>query len=310
MLTALGAASCAYPPSAPPPEGEPPIAMCRDRTIWTKPFAHSVVSVRDAESIVHVPGDDNLWLGDDASATAYEFDRRTGQFRSRVSAREIIEAFPEAGICDDGDGDPETNCSYIGELEVVAYDPASHTLYLFNTIGSLAADPPVDKPAVFRLQKKGGHGRYRFLDWWELPAGRKYGPAVVAEGKLYLAIGADVVEYDFEWNCLADTDDLGNPRPLLSVGPEENIVGMAFDGSSLWILTNGEKLVQVDWSSKAVVASHDLTPFGISRVKGLAYGAGEFFIVEGEDPNLIHVLRFGTPKKRAWWRGGLPLSCG
>jgi hypothetical protein len=30
-------------------------------------------------------------------------------------------------------------------------------------------------------------------------------------------------------------------------------------------------------------------------------GRSEFFVVDGDHPNLIHVLRFGTPKKVAWW---------
>jgi hypothetical protein len=86
---------------------------------------------------------------------------------------------------------------------------------------------------------------------------------------------------------------------------------MAFDGSALWLLTGRGKLVRVDWSSKTVLVSHDVNPFGISKVKGLAFGAGEFFVVDGEDPNLIHVLRFGTRAKIGWWRGGgESLSCG
>jgi hypothetical protein len=311
MLTALSAASCAYRPLAPPAEGEPVITLCRDRTIRTKPFEHSTVSVRDAESIVHVPGDDNLWLGDDRSGAVFEFDRRTGQYRSRVTARDIVEAFPEAGSCDDRDRDPRTSCSYTGELEVVAHDPSSHTLFLFNTVSRPHLDPPADKPAVFRLQKKGGRGRYRLVGWQELPGGQRYGPAVVIEGKLYLAIGGEIVEYDAEWNSLVDIDDQGNPIPVVTAGTGDYIVGMAFDGNSLWLLTGREELVQVDWNSKSVVKSYDVAPFGISKAKGLGFGEGEFFLVDGDYPNLIHVLRFGTPAKLAWWRGGgQSLSCG
>jgi hypothetical protein len=92
---------------------------------------------------------------------------------------------------------------------------------------------------------------------------------------------------------------------------EGSIVGMAFDGSSLWLLTGREKLVHIDWAAKEVVGSYDVEPFGIANAKGLAFGAGEFFVVDGNAPNLIHVLRFGTPGRRAWWRGGGPsLSCG
>ena len=72
-----------------------------------------------------------------------------------------------------------------------------------------------------------------------------------------------------------------------------------------------EKLVQVDWSSRATLSIHDLVPFDISKAKGLALGGGEFFVVDGDRPSLIQVLRFGRRAKIAWWRGGgLSLSCG
>jgi hypothetical protein len=310
VVTALGAASCAYGPLAPPTEGEPAITLCRDRIIWTRPFQHSTVSVNDTESIVYVPGDDNLWIEDDHSEAVFEFDRRTGQYRSRVTSRDIVDAFPEVGSCDDGDRDPGTRCSYTDELEALAYDPASQTLFLFNTVNDPNLDPPVDKPAVFRLQKKAGRGRFRLVGWQQLPVGYRYGPAVAIEGKLYLALGADLVQYDAAWNSLVDVDDLGSPLPVVTTATGDDIVGMAFDGGSLWLLTSGKKLMQVDWSTRTAVDVYDVAPFGISKAKGLGFGAGEFVVVDGDYPNRVHVLRFGTPAKMAWWRGGgQSLSC-
>jgi hypothetical protein len=310
MLTALSAASCAYGPLATQPEAEPVIALCRDRAIHTKPFRHSTVSVKDTEDIVHVPGDDNLWIGDDISQAVFELDRRSGHYRSRITEREIVDAFPEVGRCGDGDRDSRTSCSYTGEMEILAYDPDSGTLFVFNTHGSRKLDPREERPAVFRLQKKHGRGKFQLLDWQALPAGQRVGPAVVIERRLYLAIGGDVVEYDVERNRLADIDEMGNPVPALHTSVNQ-IVGMAFDGSSLWILTGGKELVQVDWSSKEVVGSYDIAPFGISKAKGLTFGEGEFFVVDGDPPNLIHVLRFGRRAGTAWWRGGgQSLSCG
>ena len=311
MLTVLAAASCAYGPLAPQPEAEPVIALCEDRTISTKPFARSTVRMKDTEGIVHVPGDDHLWIGDDHSGAVFELDRLTGYYRSRIGAADILEALPEAGRCEDGDQDSWTQCSYTSEIEVVTYDPTSDTLLFFNTVNMPNLDPPADKPAVFRLRKRGGRGPFRVVDWRELPGGRKYGPAVVIEGKLYLAIGPELFEYDLEGNRFAETDGRGKPLPLLTAASEGPIVGMAFDGSALWLLTGRKKLVRVEWSSKAVSASHDVHPFGISKAKGLGFGAGEFFVVDGNDPNLIHVLRFGRRAKIAWWRGGgQSLSCG
>jgi hypothetical protein len=309
MLTVLGAVSCAYGPLAPKPEAEPVIALCRDRIIRTQPFEHSTVRMRDTETIVYVPEDDNLWIGDDHSQAVFEIDRRTGHYRSRLTAGEIIETFPQLGRCDDGDRDPRTQCSYTDEIESGAYDPVSRTLFVVNTVNMPQLEPPVDKPALFRLRKKHGRGQFRLVDWRELSAGWKYGPAVAIEGRLYFGILRDVVEYDIERNLIVGVDDQGNILPLVSVS-KGRIVGMAFDGRSLWLLTGREKLVRVDWESQAVVGSYDVAPFGISKTKGLAFGAGEFFVVDGNAPHYIHVLRFGIRGRKAWWRGGGPsLSC-
>jgi hypothetical protein len=308
-LTVWTAVSCAYRPLVPEAELVP--TLCRDRIIRTRPLADSAVSMKDTESIVYVPGDDDLWIADDNSDAAFEIDRQTGQFRERVTASDIVQAFPEAGMCDDGDGDPRTRCSYTEELEVVAYDSLTGTLFLFNTVNHPGLYPPVDKPAVYRLRKRHGRGLFQLVDWRELPTQPEVGPAVVIEGKLYLATGGDVIEYDVERKRPADSDDRGNPVPVLTVTTEDHIVGMAFDGRSLWVLTHGQKMVQVEWDSKAVVASYDVAPFEISEAKGLGFGAGEFFVVDGDAPNFIHVLRFGTRKKLGWWRGGgQSPSCG
>jgi hypothetical protein len=308
-ITVVGAISCARPPSGIPLPGRPEVVLCRDRTIQTRPFVRSAVGLRDAESIVHVDEDDTLWIGDDNSNAVFELDRSSGRYRSRITARNIVDAFPGAGRCDDGDENPRTRCSYTEELEVVAYDSPSRTLYVFNTVNKLHLDPPVDKPAMFRLERRSDGRGFRLAAWQELPGGRKYGPAVVIDEKLYLAIESDVVEYDVKRNRLRNVDYQGNPVALVST-TEGRIVGMAFDGSSLWLLTHIKKLVQIDWESKAALMTLDIAPFGISKAKGLGFGAGEFFVVEGDRPNPIHVLRFGAPAKTSWWRGGEPHACG
>jgi hypothetical protein len=302
VLTVLGAASCAYGPLAPPPEAELVIALCEDRTISTKPFARSAVSMKDTEGIVHVPADDHLWIGDDHSGAVFELDRRTGYYRSRISAADIIEALPEAGRCDDGDQDSWTQCSYTSEIEVVTYDPTSDTLLFFNTVNMPNLDPPVDKPAVFRLRKRGGRGPFRVVDWRELPVGRKYGPAVVIEGKLYLAIGPELFEYNLEGNRFAETDGRGKPLPLLTAASEGPIVGMAFDGSALWLLTGREKLVRVEWSSKAVSASHDVTPSDLRRRAWASARASSSSSTERSESSTFSAWKAGEDRVVARWR--------
>jgi hypothetical protein len=105
---------------------------------------------------------------------------------------------------------------------------------------------------------------------------------VVIEGKLYLAMGPDIVEYDLEGNRFAETDGRGEPLPLLTGAWEGPIVGMAFDGSALWLLTGREKLVASSGARRRFRRAR--RPFGISKAKGLGFGAGEFFVVDGNDP--------------------------
>jgi hypothetical protein len=67
----------------------------------------------------------------------------------------------------------------------------------------------------------------------------------------------------------------------------------------------------VDWGAKKEVENHDLEPLGFSKVKGLTYGRGAFYVVEGDEPNPVQVLQFGEVKgtTRAAFLGGWPRSC-
>jgi hypothetical protein len=86
---------------------------------------------------------------------------------------------------------------------------------------------------------------------------------------------------------------------------------MATSGGFLWILTQDMKLAKVDWRSRQELEVYDLAPLGFSKVKGLAYGRGSFFVVEGDRPNPIQVLRFAQVQgmTRAAFLGGWPYSC-
>ncbi|MGW8282631.1 MAG: hypothetical protein ACWGON_04975, partial [Gemmatimonadota bacterium] len=151
----------------------------------------------DAASLAWVSLDDVLWTADDNQDRVCGFDRSTGNCLSTVTEEEFIEAFPGAGDCDDGDGDPSTSCSYTGELEVVAYDPGPRLLYVFNTVNDPGAPIPKDLPAVFRFRTGGCRGCVEADGWKSLPLGYTYGSAVAIGGQLYISSGPNLHAYDF-----------------------------------------------------------------------------------------------------------------
>lgn len=297
LAVAVGASGCAYRSVA-------ERGLCVDRSIRTRPFDDSRVMAADIEGLVYVPGDDKLWIGDDNADQLYVVERYSGAFRGRLRARDFEAFFPEAAECDDGDGDPETRCSYTTELETLLYDPDTATLYVINTVGDVDRDPPVDRAALFVLRREGSHENFRFRWWRELPAGYQYEAAAMIEGRVFVAVDDTLVEYDLETNRMAS-------RPALRTSAG-HISGVGWDGTHVWLVTFDRILVQVDWRSREQVAAYELQPFGITRPKGLALAPGEFLIPEGNAPNPILALRFDTAPTglvRAGWAGGWPRSC-
>lgn len=284
--------------------------LCRQRTLRTRPFAASRVYAGDVEGLAYVADDDALWISDDNARALYLVDRRSGAFRARLREQDILAAFPDASACDDGDGDPATACSYTGALETVAYDPQSLSLYVFNTASFPPKQPPPGKPAVYLLRKPRSGENFRFQSWQEPPWLLGYDGVVAIDGQLWVTTGNGLVRYDFADNRILDLGADGKPAPALRTS-HGSVVDAAHGGGSLWLLTANAKLVQLRWPDGVEEAVWDLAPFGISKPKGLAVGGEEIFVVDGNPPNPIHVLRFAAAPgfSRASWLGGWPSSC-
>jgi hypothetical protein len=298
------AASCAW--------HAPQRGLCREHELRTRPFQGSRTAPGDVEQVVYVSEEDSLWLADDGSRQLYVIDRGSGALRARLRERDFLKALPEAATCDDGDGNPDTSCSYTAELEGLAYDPASLTLYVMNTVNDIKRRPPVDKSALFVLRKSSPTDNFRFVDWREMPGGQeyKYGALVAIEGALFVSVFERIFAWDVEANGFAEVDGSGTPVPAY-VSPHGAIVGMAWDRSVLWVLSADKILSKVDWSARKELESWDLSEFGISRAKGLAVAPEQFFVVDGDMPTPIHVLGFHRAPRmsRAGFLGGWPQSC-
>lgn len=300
FATTWAGSGCAY-------HSQPQAGLCRARSIESRPFEKSRVHALDLEDVAFESGSDLLWIGDDSANQLYIVDADTGRFRARLREKDFLAAFPEARACNNGSA--EVDCAYTAELESVAYDPASLSLFVLNTVNKLDLQPAIDKPAIFKLAKLDKESNLLFVDWRPIPEGHKYGVIVVIDGRLHVAISNEIYEFDFDSNRFAQLDDAG--QPVAAYAAKGGIVGMASFGAYVWILTQNKQLAKVDWSQKQELESHDLGPIGFSKVKGLTYGRGSLYVVEGDRPNPIHVLRFGEVKgtTRAAFLGGWPRSC-
>ena len=121
-------------------------ALKLERTVSTRPFAGSTVSIGDSEGSAYVPGDKSLWLADDDRESIFEMDPWTGAFKRRIPTRQFLRA-QELG------GGPRAGASRVAEIQALAYDPTRDALYAYS--GQCCLSGPVISTA-FRLTRKDG----------------------------------------------------------------------------------------------------------------------------------------------------------
>lgn len=244
----------------------------------------------DGESLTYVPEDDDFWIADDNKNAIYDVDRRTGTYHSQITMETILEVLPDAGQCEDGDGDPNTVCSYVHEIELLAYDPDGRSLYVVNTVNT----PAVDRPAIFRLTKESCVGCFAAESWQPLPTGFSYRSIIVVEGQIYVALGGSIYAYDYDTNRVVTVDDGGNPLPPV-YGTTSTMVALSFDGTFLWILTHSRVLYKVDWATRTELGSYELDGFGFSLPRGMEVVNDTIYVLEGDVPNPIYVVSQRQP---------------
>jgi hypothetical protein len=170
----------------------------------------------------------------------------------------------------------------------MAYDAATDTLYAFSGVTGKGA-----LPAAFRLKRR--NGALTLVDYQPLPAGSDFTGAAwnSAERKIYVGVRHDLRTYNYASN---------KAGPVFQIGALSGIQGMDFsaDGSELYVTralaktTGQRRLTEVDWGSKTVSWSVDLTPFGVLDARGVALIDGSFYISDGAD---IPVRPAGDPLK-------------
>jgi len=236
----------------------------------------------DAASLAWAAHDDLLWTADDNTNQVCGFDRRSGLCADPVTRDELLTAFPAAADCDDGDGNPATSCSFVDELEVVAYDDVGGFIYVFNTVNDAGSTVVVDRPAVFRLRPGACRGCVSYDAWQELPEGYTYRGAVAVEGRLYISSGPNLHRYDFDSNSVIE-------EPVLSL-TGWIITGLSEWDGLLYVLLGSRTLITVDWDTGMMDGDYDLTPFGVRNASGVEIVRDSIYVLEGDPTNPVFLL--------------------
>jgi PKD repeat protein len=293
-LAALGAVAVlggavAAPAVALPNTSSPKLQL--NRTIKTNPFTGTSTRMRDAEGSAYVPADDSLWLAEDVSNQAYEVNRAAGTLK-RVITPSQFAAAPRLG------GGSSAGTNRVQDLESMAYDRSTDTLYVFN--GKCCTSSVL--PTAFRL-KRGGDQKFHVESYQPLPSGSDYTAAAVhpVDGKLYVGVNGTVRQYTYATNTIGSS---------FSISGVSGILGMSFsdDGADLLVASTQTRLFRANWSTKALVPgwSFNLSSFGIGDSRAVELVNDQFLVFDGYDSRsssdplkyavyVFDVLGTGTP---------------
>jgi len=240
-----------------------------DRTIRTTPFVGSSVSMKDGEGSAYVSLNDSLWLADDNGRSVYEVNPTNGALK-RVINRTAFESAPKVG------GGPAAGPNRSADLESMAYDDANDTLYAFS--GNCCTSTVL--PTAFRL-KRDGSGQFQVESYQALATANDFTAASWNPGNggsLWVAKGADLRTYNYTSNSVG---------PSVRVSGLSGILGIRFsdDGADLFAVTNQQRLVRANWSTKTIVAGWnlDLRPSGVRDSRAVELIGDQFYVLDGYD---------------------------
>ena len=311
-LAALGAflvlGTAAAPVEALPNTSSPTLRL--NRTIHTNPFTGTSTKMKDGEGSAYVAADTSLWLAEDNSDQAYEVNPTTGALK-RVITQSEFAAAPKLG------GGASAGSNRIQDLESMAYDTATDTLYAFS--GKCCTSSVL--PTAFRL-KRGSDHKFHVESYQPLPSGSDFTASAVhpGDGKLYVGVGSTVRQYTYDSNTVGST---------FSVTGVSGIYGMSFsdNGADLLVAASQTKLIRADWATKKAVAgwTFNLSSFGMGDTRAVELINDQFYVLDGFDSRassdplkyavyVFDVVGPGTPPTASFTgsptSGGAPLTVG
>ncbi len=281
-VSVLALASGEGPAAADLPDTDSPV-LTLVRTIRTTPFAGTSSSMRDGEDAVLVPNDpahpniggtDSLWLIEDNGHAAWEIDPVTGALKSDI--RDATWRATRQYDATTGTGSGATaGSARDADLEALAYDRATDTLYAFN--GKCCTSSVL--PTAFRLRRGADH-TFHPESFQALPSGSDFTAAAwePRSRSLYVGVGSDLRTYDYPGNATGSS---------IHVSGVSGILGMSFSetGDDLVVVNSSERLLRADWATRQLRSgwSLDLRPFGLRDPRGVAVVGDQFFVLDGYD---------------------------
>lgn len=238
------------------------------RTIQTNPFVGTTTRMRDGEGGTYVPSDDSLWLVEDVSNQAYEVSRTSGALRGVITKSQFAAAIQLGGTNAAGP-------NRAADLESMAYDAATDTLYVFS--GSCCTSTVL--PTAYRL-RRGSNGRFAVESFQPLPSGSDFTGASwnATDQKLYVGVSGNLRPYDYVTNTVGGT---------FRITGLTGIYGLDFtsNGTELFVVGTNAKLYRVDWTTRTIESGWviDLLPFGIRDPRAVEAVGNQVFVLDGYD---------------------------
>jgi len=214
--------------------------------------------LRDTESILYVGVNNSLWVTDDDLHRVFEIDYTTKAIKSQISDEDLGSFAPDVGACVDGVG----AC----DVESVAYNPVDDTFYI------LTGEAP-GTPAVFKLTRDDTSEPFTLTDYKILTNG-EFPAAIFINGDFIVAQNKSLYVYDFNSNRVTSS------TPLYTT-PTGKIVGLAYDGTYLWVTTSNFELIKVDWATKNNLAIYYMRDNGVYDPRGVEIIDGKLHVLEG-----------------------------
>lgn len=276
-----GTAAQATPPVYPFP------TLTLQRTIYTSPFANSPsVHPGDIEGLAHDPVRNTLWASDDSKFRLYEIDYTTGFLLNIVTRSQLANTLqyqpggPPAGA--------PAGIDRAYDLEAMAYDAATDTLYAFAGHCCSA----IHHGTVWRL-KRPGAGQpfapesYQPLDAMSTPGfPDDYSGVGVIGGQIYLGNTKTLYRYDYAANGI-----LGTVGPLAISG---SITGLSDSAAvtpatdEIWVTTSATipRLYRFTWGPPPVLVPNHmfmLPSLGIGDSRAVEVVGDSLVVVDGYD---------------------------
>ena len=175
-----------------------------ERIVRTSPFAGSSTSVFDVEGLAYVARDNSVWLADDDGDAIHEVNASTGALKRTVGAS-LFDDVRRLG------GTERATAARFGDVESLAYDTVSDSLYIFS--GSCCTVAAL--PTAFRMTRSGSS--LRLESWQPLVLTRYWPRATLADAGASAADAAGT----------ADSSAVATAAPAATVQNERTDAGFA-----------------------------------------------------------------------------------